>query len=91
MMALLLAGLLLPGRRLVALGGRTEDGSGERRDADTSSRKAGGIGCWEGCVLQTPGEDPEGGGRALESDAGEWGLLLTALLLQLSEPQFLKL
>lgn len=36
MMALLLAGLLLPGRRLVALGGRREDGSGERRDVDPS-------------------------------------------------------
>lgn len=79
MMALLLAGLLLPGRRLVARGGEGM-GEGDRRDADTSSGKAGGIGCWEGCaVLQSPGEAPEGGGRALEPDTGKWGLLLTAL------------
>lgn len=71
-MALLLAGLLLPGRRLVALGGRTEDGSGERRDADTSSGKAGGIGCWRAacCRLQERTQKGEGGLWSLMLESG---------------------
>lgn len=92
MMALLLAGLLLPGRRLVALGGRREGGREWGEEGGGHQFREG----WRDRVL--------GGLRAADSRRGRrrgragsgvrcWrvGAAPDCLLLQLSEPQFLKL
>lgn len=74
-MALLLAGLLLPGRRL----GPWESENGElwqRQDADTGSQEAGGFqcsGCWELGGITIQGETPRRPSKGKEH--GLWHLM----------------
>lgn len=69
MMALLLAGLLLPGRRLVALGGRREDGRGRGAMRTPVQGRLEGSGAASAacCRLQE---------RTQKGEGGLWNLML---------------